>query len=735
MIIWLIDESGNARRFTEKWVPSIFIQPKNALADSALSRVLNKEFPSAQASWTEKFVRPEDFERSAIIEIKFSRIQSITNFARWVALNYPLDYELYNVGIPPAQTYLYTRDLFPLAFAKPEQTKTGLRWELQDAYSEIDYELPPFNVVRLRLKTSECGKLRRIHDPITSIQLDTHHDRITIDVGSEADKILKLVQTIRALDPDIVLTRDGDSYVFPALAARAKACGIQDELVLGRDGPPIRMPEDSGKVYFSYGRIFYKPTPTRLYGRLHLDTDTDFLFDDCGEHGLFEVARTCRTPLHRASRETIGTNMTSLQMYVATRNDILIPWKKNNPENFKSARDLLIADRDGLIFEPRVGAFNQIGELDFVSLYPALMMRENLTPECISCKCCTDAYWTVPNLAYRICERKVGIIPKTLQILLQKRADYKRAINSTTDPKRRDLYEKRQAALKWILVTSFGYLGYRNARFGKIDAHIAVCAFSRKILREATHIAETAGFRIVHGIVDSLWLRKRDASNREFYELSRLVESELQLPVSYEGKYKWIVFLPSRTHPHVPVLNRYYGVFEDGKIKTRGIEIRRRDVPNLVKECQRVMIEELSVCSDVEHLKQAIPDVLGIVARYARRVLDHEVAVEDLAFHRQLSKNSGEYLNDTAQAVAAKQLCAAGAAVSAGQVVSYVIVDQKAKNPAKRSKPLELALDEYSYDEMKYVNLLLDSAANLLAPLGWTKDQVSRFLNLSPVDR
>ncbi|HDN74338.1 MAG TPA: hypothetical protein ENG16_04885 [Archaeoglobus sp.] len=57
-------------------------------------------------------------------------------------------------------------------------------------------------------------------------------------------------------------------------------------------------------------------------------------------------------------------------------------------------------------------------------------------------------------------------------------------------------------------MTCFGYLGYRNARFGKVDAHIAVCAFARDTLLKAAHIAEENGFETIHGIVDSLWLRK-----------------------------------------------------------------------------------------------------------------------------------------------------------------------------------------------------------------------------------
>ena len=32
-----------------------------------------------------------------------------------------------------------------------------------------------------------------------------------------------------------------------------------------------------------------------------------------------------------------------------------------------------------------------------------------------------------------------------------------------------DKWDKRQNVLKWLLVTCFGYTGYRNARFGRIE--------------------------------------------------------------------------------------------------------------------------------------------------------------------------------------------------------------------------------------------------------------------------
>src|SRR2546428_10663537 len=60
-------------------------------------------------------------------------------------------------------------------------------------------------------------------------------------------------------------------------------------------------------------------------------------------------------PIQRASRATIGTNMTSLQLYHAIKQDVLIPWNKNQPEEWKDGNELVVADRGGFIYEPEYG--------------------------------------------------------------------------------------------------------------------------------------------------------------------------------------------------------------------------------------------------------------------------------------------------------------------------------------------------------------------------------------------
>ena len=68
-----------------------------------------------------------------------------------------------------------------------------------------------------------------------------------------------------------------------------------------------------------------------------------------------------------------------------------------------------------------------------------------------------------------------GLVPQTLQPLLEKRLALKGQLLELNklDCRYADL-KARSAALKCLLVVCFGYLGYKNARFGCIEGHEAV---------------------------------------------------------------------------------------------------------------------------------------------------------------------------------------------------------------------------------------------------------------------
>jgi len=418
--------------------------------------------------------------------------------------------------------------------------------------------------------------------------------------------------------------------------------------------------------------------------------------------------------------------MSSLQLYTAWKDDILIPWKKREPESLKSAWELLVADRGGFVFEPKLGFHTDVVEVDFTSMFPMLMLTRNISAETVLCKCCPNSELSVPELDYNICEKRRGIVPKTLDLLLGKRLKYKSLMREATDEREKYVYNMRQAALKWILVTCFGYLGYRNARFGKVDAHIAVCAFARDALLKTAKMAEEYGFEVIHGIVDSLWLKKSQASPKEVAEFCREVSRTINVPLNVEGKYRWIVFLPSKVLAGVPVLNRYFGVFENGKIKMRGIEARRGDTPRFIAEAQVEMIKKLAESVDFEDFLVKVSNALDVLGRYATKLVSKQVSIQDLLIAKRLSKSPSSYSHDVFQAIAAKQLEKTGFEVSAGQTVQYLIVDSKSRTVKNRVLAAELLEPKTCYDAEKYSDMLVSAGETLLEVFGYAKDKIRR---------
>jgi DNA polymerase-2 len=419
--------------------------------------------------------------------------------------------------------------------------------------------------------------------------------------------------------------------------------------------------------------------------------------------------------------------MSSLHFYHALKDGRLIPWKATAAEKFKDAWSLLAADKGGFIFEPEVGLHDDVGEIDFSSLYPTIMAEKNISAETISCDCCPNSPSRVPELDYNICRTR-GIVPKALDVLLEKRRNYKQLVNQIQDSKLRRLYDERQSALKWILVCCFGYLSFRNAKFGRIDAHMAVCAYARHTLLEACRIAEAQGFKVIHGIVDSLWLKKSPASRGDYLNLCDEISTKTGFRITLEGIYRWIAFLPSRIRSKIPVLNRYFGVFDDSSIKVRGIEARRSDTPQFIKRCQLEMLRTLAKGEDLDSATELIPDALSVLLEFARRLRSRDVPIDELTVSRRLTRDPWEYVTEGVGSMAAQQLIDEGTLLRAGQSVDYVITDYKSGLADRKVKAYRLITPQTSYDVEKYLEMLSDAAWSILQPFGYSRANLRRLL-------
>ena len=606
---------------------------------------------------------------------------------------------LYNIDLDPVRQYLLEHSLFPM-------TKLA-----DDSQYAIDYEVPDLVSMKLSVMPGKDKGIVTMDDPIGRITLgDT-----VIEQKDEAEMIRGLNREVARSNPDLILTDRGDSFELPYLHHRASVHDI--ELQIGREKDVL--PEGGGKSYFSYGRILYKSRGYTLAGRLHLDKSI-FLFREGGLLGLIDLARITGIPLQELSRLSPGSAVTALQVNQALRDGVLVPWKRNLAEYWKTAEELLIADRGALVIEPKVGLHENAFEVDFASLFPNIMVNHNISPETVLCTCCPDSQKRVPFTHYNICQQHIGLIPRVLKPLIERRMTYKRRIIS--EPERAEEYEMKQNILKWLLVTSFGYMGFNKARFGRIECHESITAYGREILLRTIEIADSMGFEILHGIVDSLWVKGR---NPEM--LCETVSREIGIPLELKGEFRWIVFLPNKSNG-VGALNRYYGVMTNGKLKVRGIETRRSDTPRLIRNLQEAMLSKLAEAKNPSEFYMKIPEALEVLRDYVGKVLDGRCVLDELIFGTRISKGCDEYRQFNNQTASLKQLKREGIETLPEQTIRYIITDHKSRNYQKRVIIPELADENTQYDREKYREYLLRAAESILLPFGYTEERLDEIM-------
>ena len=219
-------------------------------------------------------------------------------------------------------------------------------------------------------------------------------------------------------------------------------------------------------------------------------------------------------------------------------------------------------------------------------------------------------------------------------------------------------------------------------------------------------------------------MKKEDADLEDYGDLCKQVSDDIGVPLNFEGRYKWIVFLPSKMHPNIGVLNRYYGVMESGKLKVRGLEVRKRDTPRFIYNAQMEMINIFSTANNSKEFMQKIPQALTVVKSYRQKLIDGEVPICDLIVTKHLSKNPKHYKQHVSQVIAAEQLIKEGAEVHAGKNVHFVFTDSDNKHFDRRVKAEQLLDKGVNPDERKYLQLLYASAASLLSFSNYTAKTV-----------
>lgn len=189
-------------------------------------------------------------------------------------------------------------------------------------------------------------------------------------------------------------------------------------------------------------------------------------------------------------------------------------------------------------------------------------------------------------------------------------------------------------------------------------------------------------------------------------------------------------FLPNKT-TNVGSLNKYYGLFEDGQMKIGGLELRRRDTPQLIKNAQMDMLKVLSRANNAREFCDLIPDVIEVIKKYADRIMNGECDLKELVFTSTISKDLEYYSQLNNNVACLLQLRDNGLEVKPGEHIQYIITNANSRKYGRKVKAWRLADGNEGYDKQKYLSYLLKAGETILSPFGYSERRLAEGLKPS----
>ena len=316
----------------------------------------------------------------------------------------------------------------------------------------------------------------------------------------------------------------------------------------------------------------------------------------------------------------------------------------------------------GHVLEPTTGLHRNVWVFDFKSLYPSVMRTFNIDPLAFAAGAGTgeDVIRTTTGAAFR---RGEAILPRMLDRLADARDAAKRAQDDVASQ-----------AIKILMNSFYGVLGTPACRFHNPAIANAITGQSRHFLLWSKAWFEAAGFDVLYGDTDSLFVLAGVADSAAAYARGEHLVREANAAIARHIRDTWSVesrlelefeklytrlFLPSVRHGAAGARKRYTGVPYGGDaVEFVGMEVVRRDWTDLAKTVQRELYARLFADVSVDdYLAQVVREVRG-------------GGFDDaLVYRKGLRKDLKSYTANTPPHVAA----ARKARADPGRLISYVM--------------------------------------------------------------
>ena len=387
---------------------------------------------------------------------------------------------------------------------------------------------------------------------------------------------------------------------------------------------------------------------------LTLMAKLDTFVNACG------MADVCKVPIQYIFLRGQGIKIYSAIVYNASkRNQIIMSQENEEGDN---------SYEGAIVLPPKIGMYldQPIPVLDFNSLYPSNMIAFNLSPDTLVYVKTFNAQgkkishegsdgeefiskgYKIDEISYDIKNpdgrvtcgfvqpnedvRTIGVIPQTLDILLKKRKETRKLMETIKDESQKSVLNGLQLAYKTVANSVYGQAGSRTSPIRKLEVAACTTAAGRDRIQFAKKIVEEE-FKgeIIYGDTDSIFIKFPTKDLQESMDLAKKAADKItslcRKPYKIEYEKTFFPFI-------LFCRKRYVGLmYEDDihkcKRKTMGIALKRRDNAPIVKDIYGGALDILMETRNIKNCQTFVKDMLI-------KVLQNKVPLDKFIITKQL---------------------------------------------------------------------------------------------------
>ena len=410
---------------------------------------------------------------------------------------------------------------------------------------------------------------------------------------------------------------------------------------------------------------------------------------------------------------------------------------KNNIVVHRDHFDKSSSIEGGFVFEPIRGIHKRVCCLDFKSLYPSIIIANNICyttivyeDDDIPDEDCNIIECIDNNVEYKLKfikkKFKVGILPIILQGLIDERnrikGELKKAIQNGDEFKQL-LEDVRQWVVKIIANSIYGFL--KSPTLPMVEAAMATTAWGRKYIQQASQwVKSTYGLTTVYGDTDSIMIDISSIPKEESFSFSvdmakkvseifpdeLVMEMEKVMMVIYVNKKHYIaVFLDKKGN---------FTVDKNGEpiILVRGIPLSRRDKAKILKNIYKHIVVYILQETDKGTPRSLIMSyITNYIINFCDQIYNGDIDFQDFGIIKKIGneyKDPKFYLN-----VFAQKLRSEGKNINPGDRIKFVVVeneDKKAKVSDKMMLIEDFNPEINKLDKQYYIEKVLSKGLDKL---------------------